>query len=163
MGLTIRTKNNPLPRHGRYTWSLDLALPGPHTLELYGALSSNEASMLIQARSNKSHLNSSLYRMRVADSAMCKCGHDDETIRHVILECPRWVAERSTLKQEVGPRWGDMAFLLGAWTPRQDFLTGKYINGPRDKWKPSLDAVRATLRFMAATGRFTAISKSQLA
>ena len=156
-------RNNPLPRHGRYTWSLDLALPGPHTLELYGALSSNEASMLIQARSNKSHLNSSLYRMRVADSAMCECGHDDETIRHVILECPRWVAERSTLKQEVGPRWGDMAFLLGAWTPRQDFLTGKYINGPRDKWKPSLDAVRATLRFMAATGRFTAISKSQLA
>lgn len=55
---------------------------------------------------------------------------------------------------------GDVAFLQGAWTPRQDFYTGKYLNGLWDKWKPSLDAVKATIRFLAATGRFTATSET---
>jgi hypothetical protein len=41
---------------GRYTWSLDYALPGPHTLPLYKALTSKEASILVQVRTGKSHL-----------------------------------------------------------------------------------------------------------
>ena len=35
---------------GQYTWKLDQALPGQHTLRLHEAFSSEQASILIQAR-----------------------------------------------------------------------------------------------------------------
>jgi hypothetical protein len=34
---------------GQYTWKLDQALSGQHTLRLYGVFSSEQASILIQA------------------------------------------------------------------------------------------------------------------
>jgi len=42
----------------QYTWKLDQALPGQHTLRLYGAFSSEQASILIQARKGHCRPNS---------------------------------------------------------------------------------------------------------
>jgi ribonuclease HI len=42
---------------GQYTWKLDQALPGKHTLQLYGSLTSDQASILIQARTAHYRLN----------------------------------------------------------------------------------------------------------
>jgi hypothetical protein len=73
---------------GVYIWQLDGALPGPHITTVYNALTAEEASILAQCRTGHSRLRSNLYRMKLADTAGCECGAVQETITHVIYECP---------------------------------------------------------------------------
>jgi hypothetical protein len=54
---------------GQYTWKLDQALPGKHTLQLYGSLTSDQASILIQARTGHCRLNQYLSRAGLVDDA----------------------------------------------------------------------------------------------
>jgi hypothetical protein len=112
-----RSDNPTLTRRhrnvGQYTWQLDQALPGKHTLALYGNISSEEASVLIQARTGHGRLNKSLYRLKIADTADCQCGEGEESIQHVLLYCPTWAAERVALQTAAGDRWGDVSYLLG--------------------------------------------------
>ena len=72
-------------RFGQYTWRLDQALPGKHTLALYGNISSEEASVLIQARSGHYRLNQSLHRLKIVDTTDCQYRKDKETIQHILL------------------------------------------------------------------------------
>jgi hypothetical protein len=51
-----------------YTWKMDKAWSGEHTLRLYGALSSDEASTLVQARTEHCGLSACLFRTKLADS-----------------------------------------------------------------------------------------------
>jgi hypothetical protein len=44
---------------------------GKHTLALYGNISSEEASVLIQARNRYGRLNKSLYRLKIVDTTDC--------------------------------------------------------------------------------------------
>lgn len=46
-------------------------------------------SCLIQCRSNHSRLKSYLYRLGREESGECECGTGQETVRHVLLACPR--------------------------------------------------------------------------
>ena len=41
---------------GQYTWKMDQALPGRHTLQLYESLTSDQASILIQTRTGHCRL-----------------------------------------------------------------------------------------------------------
>jgi len=68
-----------------YTWKMDRAWSASHTLRLYGALSSDEASILVQARTEHCGLNACLFRKKLADSPPCECGRGDETVIHVLL------------------------------------------------------------------------------
>jgi hypothetical protein len=97
-------------------------------------ISSEEASVLIQARTGHGRLNKSLYRLKIADTADCQCGEGEESIQHVLLHCPTWAAERAALQTAAGDRWGDMSYLLGGW-------------GTKKHW------VRHTIRFLQQTGR----------
>jgi hypothetical protein len=49
----------------------------------------------------------------VVDEAKCSYGNDEETIRHLILSCPRWTDERRELRETVGERSRDVPYLLG--------------------------------------------------
>ena len=89
---------------GKYTWDLDTALPGKHTLKLYGALSSDQAAILVQARTNHTHLRSHLARIKVEESARCECRHENETVEHVLLRCPLWSGARERLRADAGHR-----------------------------------------------------------
>ena len=82
----------------QYTWKLDQALLGRHTLRLYRAFSSEQASILIQARTGHCRLNQYLSRIGIVEEAKCSCGIDDETVRHVLLVCPLWNVQRKTLQ-----------------------------------------------------------------
>ena len=82
---------------GQYTWKMDQALPGKHTLRLYRSLTSDQAAILIQARTGHCRPNQYLSRIGAVDEATCSCGNDEETIRHLILSCPRWTDERREL------------------------------------------------------------------
>jgi hypothetical protein len=73
-----------------YTWRMDKAWLGKHTHRLYRALSFDEASVLVQARTEHCALNACLFRKKLADSPACKCGRGDETVLHVLLRCERY-------------------------------------------------------------------------
>jgi ribonuclease HI len=139
----------------QYTWKLDQALPGQHTLRLYGAFSSEQASILIQARTGHCRLNQYLSRIGVVEEAKCPCGTDDETVRHVLCVCPLWAIQRKTLQAVAGDRWGDVSYLLGGWGRRRDTNSGKLLDGEKDNWKPDLTVVKATVQYLQETGRLT--------
>jgi hypothetical protein len=139
---------------GRYTYTMDSALPGKHTLQLYGSLSREEAGILAQARTGHTHLNEYRARIKQADSAVCECSSGVESVQHVVLQCPMWTSQREQLKEVAGNRWGDMSFLLGGKSRKSDPRTGQSIDG--DRWKPDMKVVRATIAFLKSTGRFSA-------
>jgi ribonuclease HI len=151
-----RSDNPTLTRRhrnvGQYTWQLDRALPGKHTLALYN-ISSEEASVLIQMRTGHCRLNQSLHRLRIVDTADCQCGEGEESIQYVLLHCPRWTAARAELQAAAGDRWGDVSYLLGGWGLKKHWETGEPLDGPKEKWKPDLKVVKQTIRFLQHTGR----------
>jgi hypothetical protein len=51
---------------------------------LYGALTSDQAATLIQARTGHCRLNRYLARIGLVESALCECERGEETIKHVI-------------------------------------------------------------------------------
>jgi hypothetical protein len=91
----------------------------------------------------------------VVKEARCSCGYDEETFRHLLLSCPRWTDERGELRQTVGDGSGDVPYLLGGWGPKKNVRTGQFVDGPRERWKPDMEAVKATIRFLEKTGRLT--------
>jgi hypothetical protein len=137
---------------GQYTWKMDQALPGKHTLRLYGALTSDQAATLIQARTGHCRLNRYLARIGLVESALCECKRGEETIRHVILSCARLTEERRELRTVAKQRAGDVPFLLGRWGEKKD-SKGQLVDGPKEKWRPDLEVVKATIRFLQQTGR----------
>lgn len=68
-----------------YTWEMVEVWADKHTLRLHGALSSDEASILVQARTERCGLNACLFRKKRADSPACECGSGEETVLHVLL------------------------------------------------------------------------------
>ena len=43
-------------------------------------------------------LNDDSYRTGIADTFMCECGQEKETVEHVLLRCTRYVEARNTMK-----------------------------------------------------------------
>jgi hypothetical protein len=122
---------------------------------LYRSLTSDQTAILIQARTGHCRLNQYLIRIGLVEEAKCSCGNDEETIRHLILSCPRWSDERRELRLTVGDRSGDVPYLLRGWGLRKDVRTGQLLDGPKGKWKPDMEAVKATIQFLEKTGRLT--------
>jgi len=58
---------------GQYTWKTDHALPGTHTLRLYGLLTSDQSAILIQAETGHCRLTQYLSRGGLVESALCEC------------------------------------------------------------------------------------------
>jgi len=150
-------KNTKRPHHelrnqfeacqgGQYTKQLDRALPGEHTRKLYDNLRRDEAQILAQLRTGKNRLNSALYVITAVESDQCEWCRRPETVRHFLTECTRWTLQRQQYLQATTDRWTDVSFLLGGWTSER-------VDGALKKWKPNMEAVRATIRFAKATGR----------
>jgi hypothetical protein len=106
-------------------------------------VTSDQAAILIQARTGHCRLKRYLSRIGVVDEARCSCEFDEETIRHLLLSCPRWTDERRELRQTVGERSGDVPYILG-WGPKKDVRTGQFVDGPKEKWKPDMEDIKAT-------------------
>jgi hypothetical protein len=93
--------------------------------------------------------------MKMSDTAGCGCGATRETITHVIYECPLLQEDRQVAIDIIGHRWRDLSYILGGWNPWEDPRTRQPVDGPKEKWKADLPAVKAVLRFLCKTGRFT--------
>jgi hypothetical protein len=46
-----------------------------------------------------------------------------------------------------------VAYLLGVWGTKKDARTGQLLDDPKEKWKPDMEAVKATICFLEKTGR----------
>jgi len=49
-----------------------------------------------------------------------------------------------------------MSYLLGGYTSRKAWNTGLPVGGPKEKWKPCMEAVKATIECLIQTERLTA-------
>ena len=125
---------------GRYTYTLDSALPGKLTLQLYGPLSREDAGILAQARTGHTHLNEYRPRIKQTESALCECDRGVESVKDVILLCQTWTTARKRLREAAGDRWGNVSFLLGGKSRKSDPMTRMPIDG--HKRKPDLKVAR---------------------
>ena len=116
---------------GAFTWKLDGALPQRHTLRLYNSLIAQESAILIQLRTDHNQLQKYLYWRKLAESDQCKCGQNKDSTRHLLLECPKWKAQRQMLRPKVGVRWGDLLYMLGGWNSWKDRRGGS-LDGPKE-------------------------------
>lgn len=142
--------------HRKFTWRLDGALPGTHTRQLYRNLSSEQGRVLAQARTGHNHLNAYRARIKVIESGMCECGKGIEDIQHLLVRCPLWRAQREALRKEAKDRVNDVSFLLGGWSKRRAWRTGRPVDGEITTWKPNLAVVKAAVLFLQSTGRMEA-------
>ena len=130
---------------GKYSKTIDAALPGKHTRQLYDRLSRKEASVLAQLRTGMARLNTYLHRIGASTSDQCECGQTQETVDHFLFRCRRWTAQRTEMLQCTETGRGSISLYLGGKAPTDD-----------EKWVPNMDAVRATIQFAIATGRLDA-------
>ena len=71
---------------------------------MHSKLRKAESSMAVQLRSEKIGLNDFLYRMNVPNiqNVGCPCGWRKQTVKHMLLFCPRLAKERRELIQQAG-------------------------------------------------------------
>lgn len=150
---TASATAEPVPKRtetGKFTKKVDAALHLAKSAELYKQLNSAEAAIPTQLRTGKTFLNEYLHKIKASETAACDCG-PTESIAHFLFRCSRWVQRRTTLRQQHGERFGDLSYALGGYSSRQE--GGQNIDGPIEKWKPNMEAVKATIVFAKSTGR----------
>ncbi len=133
----------PLPEKvGSHSKRVDAALPGKHTRQLYDQRPWAEATILAQLRTGMNRLNTYLFRIGAVGSDLCECGQARETVEHFLFRCQRWTRYRTGMLQCTETQRSNISFYLGGKSPSDD-----------KGWKPSMEAVKATIRFAMATGR----------
>ncbi|EDN09159.1 predicted protein [Histoplasma mississippiense (nom. inval.)] len=76
---------------GRATYALTPA-PSPTVLHLHHSLHKALSSTIVQMRTGKIGLRQFLYERKVPEitDTLCECGGGNQTVRHVLLACPRF-------------------------------------------------------------------------
>ena len=108
---------NEWSKSPRYTLSenIDSSLPSKDFLHIIGQLRRNQASILIQMRTNHVPLNSNLFRIKRAptsDCPYCRKG-TRETLLHYILFCPQHEEARSHIRNIIDKEKSVLPFLMG--------------------------------------------------
>ncbi|KAJ5094907.1 endonuclease/exonuclease/phosphatase [Penicillium argentinense] len=134
---------------GQFTRQLDSALPGPHTKILYDSLDREKAAILAQLRTGHARLNGYLHRIGKADSDLCECGIERETVPHFLLRCTRWNEQRRALIEATGPSFGNLSQMLGG----KPEIGGDSCVANGRAWKPDIKIVRAAIAFAVETRR----------
>ncbi|KAJ5300187.1 hypothetical protein N7508_007430 [Penicillium antarcticum] len=144
-----QTDNFHLWTTGQFTRQLDSALPGPHTKMLYDGLDREKASILAQLRTGHARLNGHLHRIGKAESDLCECGIERETVPHFLLQCTRWNEQRRALIEAAGPNFGSLSQMLGGKPG-----TVEDASEPSGRtWKPDIKIVKTVIAFAMETGR----------
>lgn len=128
---------------GKYSKSMDKALPGSHTRRLYETMTKREAKVLAQVRTGMSALNGYVHKIGVAESDICDRGQAAETTEHFPFRCKKWATQREMMFQDSRTKSCNWSFF---------YLRGKAATDG-DKWRPDIKAVRAAVQFAIATKR----------
>ncbi|EAQ91643.1 hypothetical protein CHGG_03578 [Chaetomium globosum CBS 148.51] len=70
---------------GKFSKTMDAALPGKHTRDLYDKLKRREACVLAQLRTGMARLNGFLSRIGAVESDLCACGQARESVEHFLF------------------------------------------------------------------------------
>jgi ribonuclease HI len=134
-------KSTPKGSHLR---KIDNALPAIHTRKLYGSLPRNRAYLLTQLRTGHNWLSTYAKAHKFRDDDRCVCGAQ-ETVTHVLVDCPRLRELRRELRKEVGDAFNCVSSLLGG---SSEGRKGKPDTVSRTR------TVNAVLDFAEASQRF---------
>jgi len=82
-------------------------------LRLHKGRAKPHSALLTQLRTGKIGFNQFLHERRVpgVDTAACECGRGRMSVKHVLLTCPKWKAERKAMQH--GENTTDLRKLLG--------------------------------------------------
>jgi hypothetical protein len=105
-------KSTPKGSHLR---RIDNTLPATYTRRLYGSLPRNRAYLLTQLRTGHNWLSAYAKAHQFRDDDHCVCGAQ-ETVTHVLVDCPRLKEFRRELRREVGDAFNCISSLLGGST-----------------------------------------------
>jgi hypothetical protein len=83
-----------------------------------------------------------------------RCGQGKEDTLHFLFHCHRYQHLRGEMVREGKERYGDLSYMLGGRSSQKK-PDGSNLDGPREKWKPNVAAVRATIKFARKTGRLS--------
>jgi len=87
--------------------------PSSLTQKFYYGRSRAEASLITQFRANHVALPFYLHRIKAIDSPLClRCGTPD-TVAHYLINCPRYIDERTTLRTKIKRLPMSLSTLLG--------------------------------------------------
>ncbi|KAI2736044.1 hypothetical protein DTO013E5_9199 [Penicillium roqueforti] len=121
------------------------ALPARYTRKLYGSLPRNRAYLLTQLRTGHNWLSTYAKKFGFRDDDRCECGGAQETVSHVLLECPKLRELRIELRRSVGDALNSVSSLLGGSTEGE---RGNLDTVSRAK------TIQAVLDFAEASQRF---------
>ncbi|KAJ9480759.1 hypothetical protein VN97_g12770 [Penicillium thymicola] len=97
---------------GGHLRKIDNTLPASYTRRLYGNLPRNRAYLLTQLRTGHNWLSSYRKNVGYSDDDQCACGAQ-ETVTHVLVDCPNLREPRRELRREVGDAFNSVSSLLG--------------------------------------------------
>ncbi|CDM38421.1 Probable transposable element [Penicillium roqueforti FM164] len=129
---------------GAHLRKIDGDLPAQYTRKLYGNLPRNRAYLLTQLRTGHNWLSSYRKKIGYSDDDRCECGAQ-ETVSHVLMECPKLRGLRAELRGKVGDALNSVSSLLGGSNEGEK---GKPDTVSRAK------TVQAVLDFAEASQRF---------
>jgi ribonuclease HI len=129
---------------GGHLRKIDGTLPATYTRKLYGSLPRNRAYLLTQLRTGHNWLSTYAKSFGFRDDDQCVCGAQ-ETVTHVLVDCPDLREIRRKLRSEVGDAFNSVSSLLGGSTEGKK---GKPDTVSRAK------TVKAVLDFAEASHRF---------
>ncbi|KAJ5138858.1 uncharacterized protein N7515_003706 [Penicillium bovifimosum] len=133
-----------LSTKGAHLRKVDGALPARYTRKLYGNLPRNRAYLLTQLRTGHNWLSTYAKKFGFHDDDRCECG-GQETVSHVLLECPNLRELRIELRRNVGDALNSVSSLLGGSNEGEK---GNPDTASRAK------TVQAVLDFAEASQRF---------
>ncbi|OGE46890.1 hypothetical protein PENARI_c093G11063, partial [Penicillium arizonense] len=101
--------------NGGHLRKIDSTLPATYTRKLYGNLPRGRAYLLTQLRTGHNWLSTYAKTFGFRDNDQCVCGAQ-ETVTHVLVDCPNLREIRRELRREAGDAFNDVSSLLGGST-----------------------------------------------
>jgi ribonuclease HI len=129
---------------GGHLRKIDGTLPATYPRRLYGSLPRNRAYLLTQLRTGHNWLSTYAKTFGFRDDDHCVCGAQ-ETVTHVLVDCPNLRELRRELRREVGDAFNSVSSLLGG---SKEGEKGKPDTVSRAR------TVKAVLDFAEASQRF---------
>jgi hypothetical protein len=105
------------------TTKIDASFPFTKYEKATTGLTRAQTSILVQLRSGHIGLNKHLARLKTADSPLCpSCNLSEESVHHLLFECPAYQNERFLLRQKLGRKAASLKYLLNHKTGIQEVL-----------------------------------------